>query len=41
MVKAGNINPEDLDLMRVVDSAEEVVSLIDSFYKGHMHSPNF
>ena len=41
MLDAGNISSSDLDLIRVVDSADEVVSLIDSFYKGHMLSPNF
>jgi uncharacterized protein (TIGR00730 family) len=41
MLKAGNISPEDLDLIRLVDTAEEVVSLIDSFYKGRMLAPNF
>ncbi len=41
MLEAGNISPEDLDLVRLVDTAEEVVSLIDSFYKGHMLAPNF
>jgi uncharacterized protein (TIGR00730 family) len=41
MLKVGNISPEDLDLIRLVDTAEEVVSLIDSFYKGRMLAPNF
>ena len=41
MLAAGNISPEDLDLIRLVDTAEEVVSLIDSFYKGRMLAPNF
>ena len=41
MLEAGNISPEDLDLIRLVDTADEVVSLIDSFYKGHMLTPNF
>ena len=41
MLEAGNISPEDLDLIRLVDTAEEVVSLIDSFYKGRMLAPNF
>lgn len=41
MLDAGNISSSDLDLIRVVDSADEVVSLIDAFYKGHMLSPNF
>lgn len=41
MLEAGNISPEDLDLIRLVDTAEEVVSLIDSFYKGRLLAPNF
>ena len=41
MLEAGNIKAEDLDLLRLVDTAEEVVTLIDSFYKGHMLTPNF
>ncbi|MGB5191267.1 TIGR00730 family Rossman fold protein [Robiginitalea sp.] len=41
MLNAGNISEEDLDLIRLVDTAEEVVSLIDSFYKGRMLAPNF
>jgi len=41
MLEAGNISPEDIDLIRLVDTAEEVVSLIDSFYKGRMIAPNF
>jgi len=41
MLRAGNISPEDLELIRLVDTAEEVVSLIDSFYKGRMLAPNF
>ena len=41
MVSWGTISPEDLDLIRLVDSAEEVVSIIDSFYKGRNLSPNF
>ncbi|MCX2719681.1 TIGR00730 family Rossman fold protein [Lentiprolixibacter aurantiacus] len=41
MLGAGNISAGDLDLIRIVDSAEEVVELIDAFYKGHTLSPNF
>ncbi|MEM8762903.1 MAG: TIGR00730 family Rossman fold protein [Bacteroidota bacterium] len=41
MLEAGNISPHDLDLIKLVDSAEEVVSIIDAFYKGHNLSPNF
>ncbi len=41
MLEEGNISPGDLDLIKLVDSAEEVVEVIDEFYKGHTLSPNF
>ncbi|GMN05092.1 TIGR00730 family Rossman fold protein [Croceitalea sp. MTPC5] len=41
MLEAGNISPKDLDLIKLVDNADEVVEIIDSFYKGHVMSPNF
>ncbi|MBT8320044.1 MAG: LOG family protein, partial [Eudoraea sp.] len=41
MLGAGNISASDLDLIRIVDSAEQVVEIIDAFYKGHTLSPNF
>lgn len=41
MVSWGTISPEDLELIRLVDEPEEVVSLIDAFYKGRNLSPNF
>lgn len=41
MLDEGNISPTDLDLIKTVDSAEEVVKIIDAFYKGHTLSPNF
>ncbi|KPM33523.1 Hypothetical protein I595_426 [Croceitalea dokdonensis DOKDO 023] len=41
MLEAGNISPEDLDLLHVVETKEEVVDIIDGFYKGHTMSPNF
>ncbi len=37
----GNIHEDDLDLFQVVDTAEEVIEIIDSFYKKHLLSPNF
>ncbi len=38
-----NINPADLDLMPIVDKAEEVVDIIDTFYaeKGEELGPNY
>lgn len=41
MLEAGNVSPHDLDLIKIVDTAEEVVEIIDSFYKGRSLSPNF
>lgn len=41
MLEAKNISATDLDLIQVVDSAEDVVDIIDAFYKGHTLSPNF
>ncbi len=41
MLQAGNINEEDLELVRMVDTPEEVVEIIDGFYRGHTLSPNF
>lgn len=41
MLNAGNISETDLDLLRLVDTEEEVVEIIDAFYKGHTLSPNF
>ena len=41
MLEAGNISPKDLDLIQLVDTEEEVVSIIDAFYKGRELSPNF
>ncbi len=37
----GNVNPEDLDLFTLVDTEDEVVEILDAFYKGHSLSPNF
>ena len=41
MLKMGNISPEDLNLIQIVDTEKEVVEIIDTFYKGHTMSPNF
>ena len=37
----GNINPEDLDLVSIVDSEEEVLQLLNDFYNEFNLSPNF
>jgi uncharacterized protein (TIGR00730 family) len=36
-----NINPEDIDIFKVVDTAEEVVNHINSFYRTYELKPNF
>ncbi len=36
-----NINLEDLDLMKVVDTADEAVDHIEEFYSKYVLSPNF
>ncbi|MCK0159672.1 TIGR00730 family Rossman fold protein [Allomuricauda sp. F6463D] len=41
LVEEGNISPKDLDLIKLVDTEEEVVEIIDAFYKGRTLSPNF
>lgn len=37
----GNVSESDLDLFHVVDTAEEVVEIINTFYNKHLLSPNF
>ncbi len=41
MLLEKNISPEDMDLIRLVDTAEEAVAIIDAYYKGHSMGPNF
>jgi uncharacterized protein (TIGR00730 family) len=36
-----NIDPEDLDLIQLVDNEDEVVQILDDFYKEFELSPNF
>ena len=36
-----NISPEDIDLFTVVDTAEEAVDVINTFYSKYLLSPNF
>lgn len=36
-----NASPEDMNLIKVVDSAQEVVEVLDNFYKKYNLSPNF
>lgn len=37
----GNISAQDLDLIHIVDTEDEVVGILDSFYNGSDLSPNF
>lgn len=41
MLKEGNISPEDLDLVNLVDTPTEAVQVIDDFYSKYLLSPNF
>lgn len=36
-----NISPKDLDLIHLVDSEDEVIDILDAFYKNSGLSPNF
>ena len=35
------ISPEDMDLINIVDTPEEVTEILDAFYKQYQLSPNF
>ncbi len=39
--RENNINPEDLDLFIIVETAKEAVDHIDTFYSKYLLSPNF
>lgn len=39
--KYKNVSEKDLDLFNIVDSADEVIEIINNFYKKHHLSPNF
>ena len=41
MLGAGNISPQDLDLINIVDTPTEAVKVIDEFYTKYLLSPNF
>ncbi len=41
LLAAGNISEKDLDLISVVDTSEEVIEVIDAFYKKFHLTPNF
>ena len=36
-----NISPGDIDLIHLVDTADEVVDILDKFYEEYGLSPNF
>ncbi|MEN9928990.1 MAG: hypothetical protein RLZZ231_911 [Bacteroidota bacterium] len=39
--KHHNANPEDLNLIKIVDTEDEIVDILDTFYKKYNLSPNF
>ncbi|WP_456377536.1 LOG family protein [Lutibacter sp.] len=41
LLEEGNISPKDLDLISIVDTENEVLEVIDAFYKKYSLSPNF
>ena len=36
-----NVSEKDLNLFKIVDTAEEAYNYIDDFYKTHELTPNF
>lgn len=41
MIEAGNISPKDINLVHIVDTADEVVDILNNFYENYRLSPNF
>ena len=41
LLKENKINPEDLDLVKVVDTKDEVIDCLEKFYKKEYLKPNF
>ncbi len=41
MIKEENISPKDLDIIKVVDTPEEAVAMIEEFYNKYSLKPNF
>ncbi len=41
VLKAANISPGDLDLIKISDSPEETVQIIDDFYSKYLLKPNY
>ncbi len=41
LLEAGNISPKDLNLFHLVDTADDVINILNEFYKDYRLSPNF
>jgi uncharacterized protein (TIGR00730 family) len=41
MLEAGNISAEDLNLVHLVDTPDEVIEILNNFYENYRLSPNF
>ena len=41
LVAEGTISEKDLELISVVDSPDEILYIIDEFYKNYLLKPNF
>ena len=41
LAQYAKISPEDMNLIKIVDSSDEVVEVIDNFYKKYNLTPNF
>ncbi len=41
LLDAGNISAKDLDLIHSVDTADEVIDILNAFYQEEDLSPNF
>ena len=41
LVTEGMISPEDLNLFHLVDTKEEVIAILDDFYRTETLKPNF
>jgi uncharacterized protein (TIGR00730 family) len=41
LISEGNISPKDIDLINIVDTEDEVLKILNDFYKEINFSPNF
>ncbi|HPF10663.1 MAG TPA: TIGR00730 family Rossman fold protein [Flavobacteriaceae bacterium] len=41
LIEVGNISPEDIDLLHLVDTEDEVLEILNEFYNQYNLSPNF